>query len=133
MILGVGVDLIEVVRIQRALENPRIGQRVRQRVFTDGEVEYCERRKRKYESYAGRFAAKEAVMKALGRGWGRKVGWLDIEVVLAVSGEPGISLHDKASSFARELGIEHFSLSITHTESYAIAYLIAEGRGAEKV
>ncbi len=133
MILGVGVDLIEVARIQRALENPRIGQRVRQRVFTDREVEYCERRKRKYESYAGRFAAKEAVMKALGRGWGRKVGWLDIEVVLAVSGEPGISLHDKASSFARELGIEHFSLSITHTESYAIAYLIAEGRGAEKV
>jgi len=133
MILGVGVDLIEVARIQRALENPRIGQRVRQRVFTDGEVEYCERRKRKYESYAGRFAAKEAVMKALGRGWGRKVGWLDIEVVLAVSGEPGISLHDKASSFARELGIEHFSLSITHTESYAIAYVIAEGRSAEKV
>ncbi len=133
MILGVGVDLIEVARIRRALENPRIGQRVRERVFTDREVEYCERRKRKYESYAGRFAAKEAVMKALGRGWGRKVGWLDIEVVLAVSGEPGISLHDKASSFARELGIEHFSLSITHTESYAIAYLIAEGRGAEKV
>jgi len=125
--------LIEVARIQRALENPRIGQRVCQRVFTDEEVEYCERRKRKYESYAGRFAAKEAVMKALGRGWGRKVGWLDIEVVLAVSGEPGISLHDKASSFACELGIEHFSLSITHTESYAIAYLIAEGRGAEKV
>ncbi len=133
MILGVGVDLIEVARIQRALENPRIGQRVCQRVFTDAEVEYCEKRKRKYESYAGRFAAKEAVMKALGRGWGRKVGWLDIEVVLAVSGEPGISLHDKASSFARELGIEHFSLSITHTASYAIAYLIAEGRGAEKV
>jgi len=133
MILGVGVDLIEVARIQHALENPRIGKKVRQRVFSDGEVEYCERRKRKYESYAGRFAAKEAVMKALGRGWGRKVGWLDIEVVLAVSGEPGISLHDKASSFARELGIEHFSLSITHTESYAIAYLIAEGRGAEKV
>ena len=133
MILGVGVDLIEVARIQRALENPRIGQRVCQRVFTDAEVEYCEKRKRKYENYAGRFAAKEAVMKALGRGWGRKVGWLDIEVILAVSGEPGISLHDKASSFARELGIEHFSLSITHTESYAIAYLIAEGRGAEKV
>ena len=127
------MDLIEVARIQRALENPRIGQRVCQRVFTDAEVEYCEKRKRKYENYAGRFAAKEAVMKALGRGWGRKVGWIDIEVVLAVSGEPGISLHDKASSFARELGIEHFSLSITHTESYAIAYLIAEGRGAEKV
>ncbi len=133
MILGVGVDLIEVARIQRALENPRIGQRVRQRVFSDGEVEYCERRKRKYESYAGRFAAKEAVMKALGRGWGRKVGWIDIEVVLAMSGEPGISLHDKASSFAGELVIEHFSLSITQTESYAIAYLIAEGQGAEKV
>ncbi len=131
MILGVGVDLIEVTRIQRALENPRIGQRVRHRVYTDREIEYCEGRKRKYESYAGRFAAKESLMKALGRGWGRKVGWSDIEVVLAPSGEPGIILHDKTSSYARELGIENFSLSITHTASYAIAYLIAEGRGLQ--
>lgn len=129
MILGVGVDLIEVTRIQRALENPRIGQRVRQRVFTVREIEYCEARKRKYESYAGRFAAKEALMKALGRGWGRKIGWSDIEVVLAANGEPGITLHHKTSSYARELGIDYFSLSITHTANYAIAYLIAEGRG----
>jgi len=132
MILGVGVDLIEVARIQRALENPRIGQRVRQRVFTRGEIEYCERLRRKYESYAGRFAAKEAVMKVLGRGWGSKVGWLDIEVVSAVSGEPEISLHSKASSFARGLGIGHLSLSLTHTESYAIAYVIGEGEGKGK-
>ncbi|NIO12108.1 MAG: holo-[acyl-carrier-protein] synthase [Deltaproteobacteria bacterium] len=130
MILGVGVDLIEVVRVKDALEDPRIGRRVRQRVFTPQEIEYCEARKRKFESYAGRFAAKEAVMKALGRGWGRRLGWSEIEVVLALTGEPGISLHNKAADFARELGVDRFSLSITHSESYAIAYLIAEGKTA---
>ena len=127
MILGVGVDLIDVARIQRSLENPRIGQRVRERVFTDGEVEYCEARKRKYESYAGRFAVKEAGMKALGQGWGAKVGWLDIEVLSLASGEPTVVLHNKASSLAQELGIQQIAVSITHTKHHAMATLIAEG------
>lgn len=120
--------MVEVARIQRSLENPRIGGRFRKRVYTHKEVEYCEKRQRKYESYAGRFAAKEAVMKALGTGWGSKVGWLDIEVVSAASGEPEVYLYNKASSLAEELGIRHFSLSITHTEHYAIATLITEGQ-----
>jgi len=128
MIIGVGVDMIEVSRIEKALEHPRIGQRFRKRVYTDSEVRYCEGRKRKYESYAGRFAAKEAVMKALGVGWGRKAGWLDIEVISTAGGDPEINLHRKASTFAGKLGIQHFSLSLTHTVSYAIAYLIAEGK-----
>jgi len=86
MILSVGVDLVEVQRIQRALEDSRIGKRFRERVFTAGEIDYCEKKGRgRYESYAGRFAAKEAVMKALGRGWGSKVRWLDIEVARASS------------------------------------------------
>ena len=79
MIVSVGVDLAEVERIRKALEDPRIGRRFRDRVFTAREIQYCEKKQRgRYESYAGRFAAKEAVMKALGRGWGAKVRWLDI-------------------------------------------------------
>lgn len=125
--VAVGIDMVEVVRIQRALEDPRIGRRFRERVYTDKEVEYCEKRRRRYESFAGRFAAKEATMKALGTGWGGKIGWRDIEVVSAASGEPEVYLHNKASSLAQELGIRHLSLSITHTERYAMATLIAEG------
>ena len=101
MIISTGVDLAEVKRIQAALEDPRIGARFRERVFTAKEIEYCEKKQRgKYESYAGRFAAKEAVMKALGRGWGAKVRWLDIEVARARSGKPAIVLHDKTARLA---------------------------------
>ncbi|MBI4491079.1 MAG: holo-ACP synthase [Deltaproteobacteria bacterium] len=128
MIVSVGVDMVEVARIQRALEDPRIGRRFRDRVYTEREIRYCEKKRQgKYESYAGRFAAKEAVMKALGRGWGSKVGWLDIEILPAPGGKPEVSLHDKTSAFAHELGIQRLSLSITHTHRYAMAYVIAQG------
>lgn len=127
MIVSVGVDLIEVPRIQRALEDPKIGRRFRGRVFTDGEIQYCEnKRSGKYLSYAGRFAAKEAVMKALGKGWGSRVSWLDIEILPALGGKPEVSLRQETSAFAQELGIKRISLSITHTERYAMAYVIAE-------
>ena len=127
MIIGTGVDLAEVDRIQAALEDPRIGRRFRDRVFTKKEIAYCEKKRRgKYESYAGRFAAKEAVMKALGRGWGAKVRWLDIEVVRARSGKPDIALHDKAAQLAVELGIRRWALSITHTKQHGLAYVIAQ-------
>ena len=127
MIIGVGIDLIEVARIQRSLEDPKIGRRFRDRVYTETEIAHCEKGRHKYESYAGRFAAKEAGMKALGQGWGAKVGWLDIEVVPLASGEPVVRLHNKASSLAQELGIQHMAISITHTKLYAMATLIAEG------
>jgi len=127
MIIGTGVDLAEVDRIQQALEDPRIGRRFRQRVFTEKEIAYCENKRRgKYESYAGRFAAKEAVMKALGRGWGSKVCWLDIEVVRAPSGKPEIALHDKTAQLADQLGIRRWALSITHTKQHGLAYVIAQ-------
>ena len=102
MVVSVGIDLIEVGRIKKAVEDPRIGSRFRQRVYTQAEIQYCEKKYRgKYESYAGRFAAKEAVMKALGRGWGAKVRWLDIEVARARSGKPEILLHDKTAALCR--------------------------------
>ncbi len=127
MIISTGVDLAEVDRIQAALEHPRTGRRFRDRVFTEKEIAYCEKKRRgKYESYAGRFAAKEAVMKALGRGWGTKVRWLDIEVARARSGKPDIALHDKTAKLAEALGIRRWALSITHTKQHGLAFVIAQ-------
>lgn len=127
MVIGVGIDMVEVERIRKALEDPQIGKRFRERVFTAKEIEYCEKRGRGgYESYAGRFAAKEAVMKALGRGWGAKVRWLDIEVARARSGKPEIVLHDKTAELARRLGIHSWSLSISHTSQHGLAYVVAQ-------
>lgn len=129
MIISTGIDLAEVGRIQAAIEDARIGKRFRDRVFTADEIAYCEKKQRgKYESYAGRFAAKEAVMKALGRGWGAKVRWLDIEVARARSGKPEIVLHDKTAELAAELGIRRWALSITHTREHGLAFVVAEDR-----
>ena len=127
MIVSNGVDLVEVERIRAALEDRNIGRRFRDRVFTEKEIAYCEKKHRgKYESYAGRFAAKEAVMKTLGRGWGAKVRWLDIEVARARTGKPTIVLHDKTARLADELGIRRWALSITHTKEYGMAFVVAE-------
>lgn len=127
MIVSVGVDLIEVERIQKALEHPQIGARFRGRVFTENEIEYCEKKQRgRYESYAGRFAAKEAVMKALGRGWGAKVTWTEIEVARARNGKPDIVLHGRTADFADTLGIRRWALSITHTQAHGLAYVVAQ-------
>src|SRR5258705_9330393 len=116
MIFAVGNDLAEVDRIRAAIEAPLTGSRFRNRVFTLGEQEYCERRRvAKYQSYAARFAAKEATMKALGRGWRRYVGWLDVEVVLPRSSRPQIALHGKTKEYAESLVISHFHLAFTHT------------------
>lgn len=127
MIVSVGVDLIEIERIQKALQDPQIGTRFRNRVFTEKEIRYCETKQRgRYESYAGRFAAKEAVMKALGRGWGSKVTWSEIEVARAQSGKPDIVLHGKTALFAERLGIRRWALSITHTREHGLAYVVAQ-------
>ena len=127
-ILGTGIDMIEVERVERALTRPRTGERFRDRVFTEREVAYCESRGRpRYQSYAGRFAAKEATMKALGTGWNRNVGWGEIEVVRQRGHAPSIKLWGKAAEFARKRGITGFHLSITHTATTAIAHVIAEG------
>jgi holo-[acyl-carrier protein] synthase len=127
-ILGTGIDLIEVERVRAALERARTGARFRDRVFTAGEVAYCESRGRaRYQSYAARFAAKEAAMKALGTGWNRNVGWGDIEVTRERGRAPTIVLHGKAAEFARRKRIARFHLSISHTAIGAIAHVIAEG------
>jgi holo-[acyl-carrier protein] synthase len=121
MILGVGVDITEVSRICTALENPRTGDRFRRRVFTSDEIAYCVRRRNGHESFAARFAAKEAMMKALGRA----VGWREIEVVRG-GGAPTIRLHGRAHACAEGLGIRRIHLSLSHTGELAIAYVVAE-------
>jgi holo-[acyl-carrier protein] synthase len=127
-IVGIGVDIIEVERVERALTRPVTGDRFRQRVFTESEIAYCESRGRpRYQSYAARFAAKEAVMKALGTGWNRNVGWSEIEVVRERGHAPTIMLYGKTAQFARRCDVARFYLSISHTATLAIAYAIAEG------
>jgi holo-[acyl-carrier protein] synthase len=125
MILGVGVDITEVARIRAALENPRTGARFRARVFTPGEAAYCVKRRNGYESFAARFAAKEAMMKAIGGAVGRGVGWREIEVVRG-DGAPTIHLHGRAQACAEALGIRRIHLSLSHTAELAIAYVVAE-------
>jgi holo-[acyl-carrier protein] synthase len=126
-IVGTGVDIIEVGRIEQALTRAATATRFRQRIFTAGEIAYCESRGRpRYQSYAARFAAKEAVMKAMGTGWNRNVGWGEIEVLRQRGHAPSIMLHGKASHFARSREIARFHLSLSHNDTLAIAYVIAE-------
>jgi len=127
-IVGTGIDMIEVERVERALTRPQTGERFRERVYTEREVAYCESRGRpRYQSYAARFAAKEAAMKAMGTGWNRNVGWREIEVVRERGQAPTIVLSGKTAEFARRKRIAAFHLSLTHTATSAIAYVIAEG------
>lgn len=119
--IGIGVDLVEVARMRRALaRTPGLAQRV----FTDAERTYCERRRDPTERYAARFAAKEAVMKALGVGLGG-FGFHDVEVVKARSGEPSLRLGGKAAALASERGVVEWRLTLTHTASLAEAIAVA--------
>jgi holo-[acyl-carrier protein] synthase len=124
MIVGTGIDITEVPRIRQSIE--RFGDRFLQRVFTVGEIRYCDSKANRYERYAARFAAKEAAMKALGTGWNYGVRWRDCEVTRLPGGRPTISFHGKAAEFAAKLGVKNTALSITHTEEQAMAQVILE-------
>ncbi len=124
MIVGMGIDIAEVERIRGAIE--RHGEVFLRRIFTAKEREYCERFKNKYERYAGRFAVKEAAMKALGTGWSRGVRWVDIEVVRAKGGRPTLALEGEARKIGEKLGVKSIALSITHTAWQAYAQVIFE-------
>jgi holo-[acyl-carrier protein] synthase len=125
VIVGMGIDIAEVERVKAAIE--RHGEAFLRRVYTPRERQYCEKFKNKYERYAGRFAAKEATMKALGTGWSRGVRWVDVEVVRQSGGRPTISLAGEAAKVASALGVERVALSITHTSAQAFAQVIFEG------
>jgi len=126
-IVGTGIDVAEVARMRAALLDPTTGARFRARVFTAGEQAYCEGRGGgRYQSYAARFAAKEAAMKALGHGWGRHVGWLDVEVVREPDGRPTVRLLGKAAATAAAAGVTRVHLALTHTRDLAVAQIVLE-------
>ena len=123
---GIGLDACESDRMRRALGGST-GMRFRDRVFTERERAYCEGRGRtRVESFAARFAAKEAVMKALGTGYGDGVWWRDIEVVRMRGGRPTLLLHGGALARAGAIGAARWHLSLTHTAAQALAHVVAE-------
>ena len=124
MIVGTGIDVIEVPRVAAAIE--RFGDRFVRRIFTEEEIRYCESKANRVERYAARFAAKEAGMKALGTGWNHGVRWRDVEVLRQPGHRPTIAFHGKAGEFAKSLGVVNAALSITHTADQAIAQVILE-------
>ncbi len=124
MIVGTGIDIAEVPRIAASIE--RFGDRFLRRVFTEGEIRYCESKANRAERYAARFAAKEAAMKALGTGWNNGVRWRDVEVCRQPGGRPTITFHGTAAEFAAKLGAARVALSLTHTADLAMAQVILE-------
>ena len=127
MIIGSGIDLTEIGRIQQSMD--RYGKRFLNRVYTPAEQAYCLRKRRSAESFAGRFAAKEAGAKALGTGISFGVHWLEIEVVRKATGQPTLAFHGRAAQIAARLGVAHSSISITHTADLAMASVLLESTG----
>ena len=122
-ILGHGIDIVETARIRRSVEEH--GQRFLDRVFTPAEQRYCAANgKRYFEHLAGRFAAKEAVLKVLGTGWRGGIAWTDVEVIKETSGQPKIVLTGECARIANELGISRWHVSISHIETHATASAI---------
>ena len=123
MIRGLGTDIVEIVRVGEMLD--RHGEQFLQRVFTDDEVAYCQQRKAYLQHFAGRWAAKEAVMKSLGTGWSRGVGFRDLEVRTLSTGQPTIALHGDARETADRVGVGEVLVTISHCRAYATATAVA--------
>lgn len=124
MILGIGIDIIEVARIKASYE--RFGERFLKRILRADEIRYCLSHRFPAPHLAARFAAKEAVSKAFGTGIGQQLGWQDMEVVRKESGEPTLVLHDAGRRLFEDRGGKLAHLSLTHTEFYAAAVAILE-------
>ena len=124
-VIGIGTDIIECVRIAKMIE--KHGEVFLQRVFTQREILYCSSRKAATQHYAGRWAAKEAVLKVLGTGWAKGIQWTDVEVVNEIGGRPYIELDGQAKVISQQQGIHQIMISISHCRSYAIAYATAVG------
>lgn len=125
MILGLGIDLLEVRRVRRALDAH--GVRFEDRVFTAGELADCRDRADRAQALGARFAAKEACLKALGTGWSQGLSFQQVEIVRLEGGRPGILLHGQASERARSLGVQAIHVSLTHQPSTVAAVVVLEG------
>jgi holo-[acyl-carrier protein] synthase len=122
-IVAHGIDLVDCPRIEQMIQ--RHGERFIKRVFTDAEQSYARSNKNDVEKLAGRFAAKEAILKLMGTGWRGRIAWTDIEVINNAAGQPEVTLSGEVKKIAHKLGIKHISVSITHTANFAIASAVA--------
>ncbi len=128
-VIGIGTDIIECLRIAKMIE--RHGELFINRVYTAEEIAYCQARKQATQHFAGRWAAKEAVLKTLGTGWRKGISWRDVEVRNDPSGKPSIELHGGARDVSLQLGITEVLCSISHCRSHATAYAMALGGGGD--
>lgn len=124
MVIGIGIDIVEVERIRKALQD---GEALARRVFTARELAYCRERKNQFQHFAGRFAAKEAAMKALGTGWQEGVRWQDVEVIPGDLGQPQLVFSGKAQELFAAKGGRRSHVTITHASTYAVAAVVLEG------
>ena len=122
-IVAHGIDLVDCPRIEQMIQ--RHGERFIKRVFTAAEQAYAGANKNETEKLAGRFAAKEAILKLMGTGWRGKIAWTDIEIINNAAGQPEVTLAGEVKRIADGLGIEQISVSITHTANFAIASAVA--------
>ena len=122
-ILAHGIDLVDFPRIEEMIK--RHSERFINRVFTSTEQAYADKNKNRVEKYAGRFAAKEAILKLMGTGWRGKIAWTDIEIINNSSGQPQVTLDGEVKKISEKLGITEISISITHTANFAIASAVA--------
>lgn len=123
MTLGIGIDIIEVPRIAAQLSKD---QRFKHRLFTDGEITYCEAKRFKAQNYAARFAAKEALLKALGTGLSGRMKWTDIEVVHDDTGRPEIRVTGGVKRIVEKAGVSNIHVSVSHVRDLAVAVVVAE-------
>jgi holo-[acyl-carrier protein] synthase len=122
-IVGIGTDIVECLRVGRMIEEH--GELFLTRVYTEREVRYCQSRKRATEHFAARWAAKEAILKALGTGWRRGLGWTDMEVRIEASGRPQVLLCGVAKDIAQAQRVSDILISMSHCRAYATAYALA--------
>src|SRR5271154_3117643 len=129
-IVGIGTDIVECVRIGRMVEEH--GELFLQRVYTPREIRYCQERKNANEHFAGRWAAKEAILKCLGTGWQHGIGWPDVEIRNDHAGRPQVLMCGAAKDIAQSLRIADILISISHCRAYATAYSLAVGPNPER-
>ena len=126
-ILGIGTDIVECPRIGKMIE--QYGELFLRRIYTPREIRYCQSRKHAIEHFAGRWAAKEAILKAMGTGWSRGISWTDLEVRDDENGQPHVMICGVAKDIARQREIADVLISISHCRTYATAYAVALARG----
>ncbi|MFV0591513.1 MAG: holo-ACP synthase [Draconibacterium sp.] len=123
MIKGIGIDIVEIKTIKKSILQSK---RFKERVYTNNEIEYCEKKSNKYQHYAARFAAKEALMKALETGWDKGIQWNHIEVSNERNGKPIILIRDKAKELTNKNEINDIYISLSHCENYATAFVVVQ-------